>query len=196
MEADPGNPQFDEYMKWLGHIATIWATLEFQINMAIWELANVERWAGACITTQLFSPSSRTRALLSLIQIRGASPEIIEKVNKFAKSVIGLGRRRNEYIHDTWCVEENTGEVKRIHATMEGSFKFGFTPTDIKELQRLYNDIKGSLARFDQLRDEVFQSLPPWPRTQFEQSRGIQRYPPDRNNEMKEPQPRPPSSRG
>jgi hypothetical protein len=43
MSAKDHDPRFHEHMKWLGHIAAISASLELSVNMAIWELANVER---------------------------------------------------------------------------------------------------------------------------------------------------------
>jgi hypothetical protein len=64
-------------------------------------------------------------------------------------------------------MDESTGEIKRIHVTMEGTFSFGFTATSVDELKRLFNDIQDCTRRFDLIRDEVFRSLPPWPRTQF-----------------------------
>lgn len=179
MTDDLHDPRFDDHMRWVGHVAGIWASLELGINMAIWELANVEREAGACITSQLFSPSSRLRVLTNLIRIRGGAPDKIAKINKFAGAVGDLGRRRNEYIHDTWTLDEKTAKVARIHVTMEGEFHFGFAPTSIEELQTLYTNIQTQIRRFDELRDEIFQSLPPWPRTQFERSRGIRSYPLD-----------------
>jgi hypothetical protein len=194
MSEDDPDPRFDEHMKWLGHVAAMSSSLDLSVNMAIWELANVERWIGACLTTQLFSPSSRYRVLCSLIQVRGGSTAIVAKVNKFAVRAGALARRRNEYIHDAWAVDEQGGEVKRIHVTMEGSFKFGFTPTSIEELKRLYDDIQDSIRRFDQLREEAFRSLPPWPRTQFSRSRGIRSYPLDRSTDQTGHQPPPQSS--
>jgi hypothetical protein len=188
------DPRFDEHMKWLGHVAAISASLDLNVNMASWELANVERWIGACLTTQLFSPASRFRVFISLVQVRGGKPDIIGKINKFAERAGALARRRNTFIHDTWAVDEATGEVKRIHVTMEGQFRFGFTPTSVDELKRLYDDIQDAIQRFDQLRVEVFQSLPPWPRTQFSQSRGIRSYPRDQNIAPQEHQPPPQSS--
>src|SRR5258705_5213545 len=110
---DGYDARFDEHMKWLGHVAAISASLDLSVNMAIWELANVERWIGACLTTQLFSPSSRFRVLISLIQVRGGSPDIISKVNKFAERAGKLARRRNSYIHDAWAIDEQNGDVKR-----------------------------------------------------------------------------------
>jgi hypothetical protein len=187
MTAEDEDPRFHEHMKWLGHVAAMWSSLELQINMAIWELANVERWIGACITTQIFSPSSRLRVFDALVRVRGGQPAIISKINKFAQSAGNLARRRNSYVHDTWAIDEQSGEVKRIHVTMEGAFSFGFTPTSVAELKRLYNDIQNAIKRFDLLRDDVFQSLPPWPRTQFSRSRGIRSYPLDQSTDTPTP---------
>jgi hypothetical protein len=194
MSRDNDDPRFHEHMKWLGQVAAIWASMELQINMAIWELANMEREAGACITSQLFSPSSRLRAFIALVHIRGGTPEVISKINKFSKRALCLARRRNSYVHDTWAIDEKAGDVKRIHVTMEGAFSFGFTPTSVDELKGLFADVQNGIKRFDDLRDEVFQSLPPWPRTQFSQSRGIRSYPLNQNTETTTPQLPPRSS--
>jgi hypothetical protein len=177
MPAEDLGSQFDEHMQWLGHVAAMSASFDLHVNMAIWELANVERWIGACLTTQLFSPSARFRVLTSLVQVRGGTPEIVRKINKFAERAGKLARRRNAYVHDAWAAEEDSGKVKRIHVTMEGEFNFGFRETSIEELKRLYDDIQDSIRRFDQLREEVFASLPAWPRTQFARSRGIRSFP-------------------
>jgi hypothetical protein len=194
--ADDEDPRFDEHMKWLGHVAAISASLDLSMNMAIWELANVERWIGACMTSQIFSPSSRLRLLITLVRVRGGTPAVIAKLNKFGASATRLSHRRNEFIHDSWAMDDATGEVKRIHVTMEGTFSFGFTPTSVEELKRLFNDIQNGIKRFDLLRDDVFQSLPPWPRTQFARSRGIRSYPLDQSTVKPTPPHPPRSSRG
>jgi hypothetical protein len=183
---DNYDARFDEHMKWLGHVSAIWASLELHVNMAIWELANVERQIGACITTQLSSPAARFRALNALVQVRGGERQMIGKITGFAERAGGLARRRNSYIHDTWVIEEEAGEVMRIHVTMEGEFKFGFTPTSVEEIKRLFDDIQDAIRRFDLLRDEIFRTLPPWPQKQFSQSHGIYSYPLDQNNSPKE----------
>ena len=82
------DPAFAEHMKWLGLVAAMWAELEYQINEAIWELANVERWAGACITSQIFSPSARMRALTALIRVRNGQTEDVKKFTTMASNTI------------------------------------------------------------------------------------------------------------
>ena len=47
MTAEDEDLRFQEHMQWLGHVAAMWSSLELQINMAIWELANIERWIAA-----------------------------------------------------------------------------------------------------------------------------------------------------
>ena len=187
------DPAFAEHMKWLGLVAAMWAELEYQINEAIWELANVERWAGACITSQIFSPSARMRALTALIRVRNGQTEDVKKFTSLSATIIKLGHRRNAYVHDPWAIEEDTNEVKRIHVNVEGEFEFGFKPTPIDDMKRLYAEINSTVVRFGEVRREVFQTLPPWPRTQFEQSRGIRPHPLAKNSSPKE-RPPPPSS--
>jgi hypothetical protein len=98
--ADPEfDPAFTEHMKLLGLVAGMWAEMEYQINDAIWELANVERWAGACITSQIFSPSARMRALVALIRVRNGEPKDVKKFTGMSQSIITLGHRRNAYVH-------------------------------------------------------------------------------------------------
>jgi hypothetical protein len=63
--------RFNKHMTALGHAVAAWAALEFAIGEAIWELANVEREAGACVTAQLVGPGPRVRALVALLELRG-----------------------------------------------------------------------------------------------------------------------------
>jgi hypothetical protein len=157
-------------MKWLGHIASASAALDFRVNTAIWELANVERFIGACLTTQIMSPAARFRALIALVQVRGGTKEMVDKINKFKVKAEKVARRRNEYVHDPWT---SAGKVHRIHVTMEGNFNFDFTETPVEDLKRLYDDIQKRDREFVELCEEIFLALPPWQRTQFKRSKGI-----------------------
>jgi len=194
------DPEFDlaiaEHMKWLGLVAAIWAELEYQINEAIWELSNIERWAGACITSQIFSPSARMRALVALIRVRNGAEEDVKKFTSLTPSIIKLGHRRNAYVHEPWAIEEGTDKIKRIHINLEGEFEFGFRATELVDLKRLYEEITSVAVRFGDARRQVFQTLPPWPRTQFERSRGIRPHPLAQNSSLKGPAPPPQSSEG
>jgi hypothetical protein len=99
MATTADDPDFDPHMRVLGYVAAVCATLELEINMTIWELANVDRSVGACLTSQLFSPSSRMRVLISLLNFRNANETILKKFNRMSESITALGRRRNVFIH-------------------------------------------------------------------------------------------------
>src|SRR5262245_27991473 len=50
---DPEAPSYavpDQYYLGIGRVAACWAYFELIVNHAIWELANVEQYVGACIT--------------------------------------------------------------------------------------------------------------------------------------------------
>jgi hypothetical protein len=68
----------------IGCVAATWAQFEFYLNESTWELANVDRQAGACITAQMIGPNPRLKALTSLLKWRGASSMVIDKANSFA----------------------------------------------------------------------------------------------------------------
>src|SRR3954467_10829696 len=69
----PYDESFNEHMIALGRVAAMWADFEFLINESIWELANVERQVGACITAQLIGPAPRFRTLIALAHLRDAN---------------------------------------------------------------------------------------------------------------------------
>lgn len=61
----------------IGYVATGWARLEHNINLAIWRLAAVEDADGACITAQIPSIVPRMRALIALVHRNGGTPETL-----------------------------------------------------------------------------------------------------------------------
>jgi hypothetical protein len=173
----PG-PHYDDlmqdHMTALGRVAAIWADLEFTIVEMIWELANVEREIGACITGQFIGPGPRIRALVSLIKIRGANPQLIAEFNKAAKCLDRVVSKRNRSVHDPWQVQPN-GEIVRLQITADRSLNFAFETETETDLNRLYDDIRGVNQTFERLRIKTLNELPSWPKTQFEQSPGIRK---------------------
>jgi hypothetical protein len=138
-----------------------------------WELANVERYAGACITGQTISPGQRFRTLLALLNLRGSSDHLWSEFNHLFIKAEGLARQRNRYIHDPIGVGP-TGEINRIHVTADRKLDYGFKPVDIPELTTLYKKIRALAQQFETLWARALAELPPWRREQYEQSAGIQ----------------------
>jgi hypothetical protein len=162
--------RFDPYVTAVGRIAGIWAQLEFIINDAIWELANVEAGAGACITSQIIQSSSRMRALISLVHYRGAKKDLLAELNQFSNHLEGLGRQRNRFIHDPAGLNQETGEISRVNVTADRRLDFSFHPVDYAKMASLHTDIKVAISRFRDLYNRILDEVPPWPKTQFERS--------------------------
>lgn len=77
-------PEFEPYQKLIGRLALAWAEFEFNLNDAIWELANVERMTGTCMTSQLIGPGPRYRCLVALLRLRNTPQDIIDKINSLS----------------------------------------------------------------------------------------------------------------
>jgi hypothetical protein len=135
MADDPStNTLRDKLYIAIGSVANAWANLEFDINETIWELANVEQTAGACITAQIVPIGGRIRSLVSLIALRGGQMDLLKKVNQFAKTADGFGRRRNRIIHDPWYIREDTKEPHQLRITADKALDFDFTNMSIDEV--------------------------------------------------------------
>ena len=53
MTGKSGEAALQEHLFKIGHIAALWAKLEYEMNLMIWHLANVDIQAGACVTAQI-----------------------------------------------------------------------------------------------------------------------------------------------
>lgn len=190
------DPRYNDHFKSIGSVAAIWAVLELRINYAIWELANVNKQAGACITSQITAPVARMRALISLVHFREGSQELLKALNKFSGIIDGLARRRNRVVHDPWTVNERTGEIQRFEITADRKLVWEFKTEDVAIVDQVYDDIGAAILEFAGLWQRIEAELPPWPKTQFERSRGILRDPQiDSDNATPAPRRRRPSSR-
>jgi hypothetical protein len=187
MSEDVSDPRFQPYNTALGRMAGVWAQFGSHINQAVWELANVERYAGACITAQIISPGQRFRTMLALLNLRGGSDDLWSEFNRLPRDAEGLARQRNRYIHDPVGIDEE-GNVSRIHVTADRKLDFGFKAVNIpEELTKLYLEIKALSQHFDTLWDRALVELPPWPRAQYAQSPGIRSHRLDRGSDHQMP---------
>jgi hypothetical protein len=161
------------YLTALGLVSTTYAELEFSINDAIWELANITRSAGVCMTAQMIGPAPRNRCLLALLKFRGASEQLLSEFNKLGKNIESVAARRNRYVHDPMTIDHATGKVDRMEATADKHIRYGFMPTEVQHLEQLAHDIDIVTDAFADLYLRALDELPTWPRTQFSQSEGI-----------------------
>ena len=165
---------FEPYFVAMGRVANAYSQLEFTINDAIWELANVERAIGVCLTAQMIGPGPRNRCLLALLNLRKAPKPILDQFNVISKKIEGLAAQRNRYVHDPFVLNEDTGEIHRMEASADKSISYGFMDADVTKLTALVEQIEKTGNEFNQLYLRACDELPSWPRTQFEGSWGIQ----------------------
>jgi hypothetical protein len=185
---------YEPFLIALGRLATVWAEYEMTINVRIWELANVEKAAGASITSQLIGPLPRFRCLLALLAYRNSPQALIDEFNSHASQAEKIARQRNRYIHDPFVVDEDSLQMKRIEVTADKQVKMGIVQAEITELSSLCDKIGTLLSEIDRLWARVLAEVPAWPRKQFSQSGGIRLRHTDQNIGAKAPPAQPPSS--
>jgi hypothetical protein len=183
--------EFDSYFFALGDMAVRWSLFEFGINDAIWELANVSRMAGTCMTSQLIGPGPRFRCLVALLHLRETPQELIDEINSISGQADKLGRRRNRYLHDPMVHHRVDKTVYRIETTADRTLKHEIVPIEIDELDKLTEAIDQLRSSFLQVIGRIVDETPPWPRTEYEQSEGIRRDRPAPKTPPSEPQPPP-----
>ena len=76
----PPPSHMDTYYRCVGHVISAWGFFELHVNRTIWELANVEQYIGACITSQFVAPTPRFLALAALLEQRGGSAQAIKEL--------------------------------------------------------------------------------------------------------------------
>jgi hypothetical protein len=167
--------EFQPFYEAVGRLALEWAEFEYYMNDAIWSLANVSRHAGTCLTSQLIGPGPRFRCLVALLHVREVSEELINAMNSLASEAESLGRQRNRYLHDPLVLDTTDRKVYRIETTADRKLRHDFVSIDLEAVKKLTYQILKVAARFDDLYDRVVAETPPWPRKQYERSKGIHR---------------------
>jgi len=166
------DPQFDELMKAIGRVAAIWAQFEFYLSETMWELMNVERKAGACVTAQMFGTAPRFRAIAALMHMRGANQALIDEMNVFSGRAQAVGDRRHRFMHDPWQINHSK-EFERLHLKADRKLEFEFKLEDMKQIDKTYTDVFKLLNDFEDFRLRMVDALPSFSRTQYAQSPGI-----------------------
>ena len=157
---DPNDkPSFipDEYLMAVGRIANAWAHLEFAVDRATWQLADVPHMVGACMTAQMFSMPTKMKALISLAELRGLSADTLSALRKFNSAKLApLQEARNRHVHDTRLVHQSSGEVARLQITAKNELVFGFQHEPIAEMHKVRKRIEGLIEEFHVMRDKLF----------------------------------------
>ena len=147
----------------IGKVASNWAVFEQIANSFLWELAEINDRAGACITAQIPHLGRTLAALLALVRLRGGNDALISDINKFQRDTEGLGRRRNRIVHDPWDVDDETGHPRRLEISADKRPVFGFEIVPISEVERLVDEIGEHTDRFIALANRALAEVGPLP---------------------------------
>jgi hypothetical protein len=139
----------------IGYVASEWAMFEFQIDISIWELANLSHRDGACITSQIPGVARRLYALSSLLDLRKPSAALRKKINSFAEESNKLARTRNRFIHDAWACEEDSDNTFRVEIVAEAKMRIGLVPASYEDAFDLAITIVKHRIKFTPLCREV-----------------------------------------
>jgi hypothetical protein len=169
----------DAYYVGVGRISAAIAHLDLRISLAIWELANVQQKAGACITAQFIAPYPRLLALASLVAYRSAPQDAIDELNRLIRDIRGVAGERNRVSHDPGFLSPDAdGGYQRFQITADRTLIFEMQPDALGKMQKLERDIREVTVRFNDWKVRTFAALPTFDRTQFERSDGISVGPP------------------
>jgi hypothetical protein len=130
----------------IGRLTAFWASLEHEINSAIWHLANVQKPHGACITSQIYTLAGRLQAFISLVDQRGAKQSLLTKLTQFSKDAGDLGRRRNRIIHDQWIEGSESGTALRLEIVAEHKLRFRWKPVAVAKIDSLSVEVLKAFA--------------------------------------------------
>lgn len=163
----------DEHFSAIGKVADAWATLELNVNSAIWELMDVEQHVGACATAQIGSFVPKMRALISLAAYRGADAKSIKILNQFTTDGDALARQRNRIIHDAWFGQHGTRAPHQFVATADKKLDFGFKSVATVDVLELMTKIHRHVDFFIFTFRNVVGSLQTFSPERFSKSQGI-----------------------
>jgi hypothetical protein len=160
----------DSHLAAIGLVANHMATLEFHIDVGIWNLVGAPQQLAACLTAQMISAHPRLRAFIALVEILGGSQATIDKLNKFQGQIGALTEKRNRMVHDPRMIKLATEETARLQITAKPKVHFGFLPEPEEEVMKVSNDLAFALRDFLALRDAAIaeiQALPAKSRPQL-----------------------------
>ena len=153
-----------EFSDCIARIATCWARLEYDVNAAIWALAEVRPALGACMTSQIYVFNARLSALLALAKVRRVDEAIITRINKFAEKVRAGQDKRNRAVHDIWLNDQKTPwNMGRLRITAEKKLNFKIKSVMFPELAADLELIENLSTEFRAIRDAIEAALPTLP---------------------------------
>jgi hypothetical protein len=156
------------YLRRVGEISSNWSSLEFNLDLIIWELLQTEQQYSACVTSQIPSAGAKLKSIKALVAVldKAKKHEDIQRtLNKMGSDMEAVVIKRNRAVHDTWRMGVVTKRVSQFSAAMKGArLQFGNMTTTIRELDRTNAQIRALLKRSYLLEQLILGVFVPSPR--------------------------------
>lgn len=91
----------------VGQVAANWSHIDHLLDILIWQLADVDPPAGACITAQIGGTYGRFKAVIALLTFhqqrtnKNLKP-LLDKATELSQKANGPAEGRHRAVHDPW----------------------------------------------------------------------------------------------
>jgi hypothetical protein len=149
----------------VGQVASSWAHIDHLLDILIWQLADVEAQAGACITAQIAGTYGRFRAVIALLRFHQERTnrdlkKLIDKATELSNKANIPGEERHRSIHDPWYEYPYTADqTAQFRAMPHKDPRYGIEPVDLEKIKADLEDIKKFSDRVKAFRDDVLATL-------------------------------------
>ena len=149
----------------VGQVASSWAHIDHLLDILIWQLADVDAQAGACITSQIGGTYGRFRAVIALLRFHQQRTNknlraLIDKATELSQKANNYGEGRHRTVHDPWYEYPNSADQTAQFRTMPHKDpKYGIQAVDLNDVNSTLDDIKKFSDRVKIFRDDVLATL-------------------------------------
>jgi hypothetical protein len=152
-----------EFLEAIGLMSASWANLDSTISNAIGGLLDIDSTMALAITAHASLPQKFDQ-LKTLAHLKfGDESKQYQKILEYIEQAKSCQRKRNEVVHNAWCIDTKTGKVHHVAMTARGKVKIQIAaPTAEQVRLDAFNVNKLSLEIFMFLMDQdLLPHLPP-----------------------------------
>jgi hypothetical protein len=149
----------------VGQVASSWAHIDHLLDITIWQLADVDAQAGACVTAQIPGTYGRFKAVIALLTVhqqrtnKSLKP-LFDKATELSQKANLPGEGRHRTVHDPWYeYPDSLDQTAQFRAMPHKDPKYGIQPVDLNDIKSNLEDIKKFSERVKAFRDDVLATL-------------------------------------
>lgn len=116
---DPRNLP-EDMLAALGLAVACSSQTQYMVEAAIWGCLGLDTEYGMAVTTHMSNPL-RMNTLKAAAEIKLDSPDLLDELDELLINVKNALDRRNEYSHQSWAMDHETGELFASKISARGS---------------------------------------------------------------------------